>query len=92
MLSKRMLLATALVAAGAGLAPFTAGAQNYPDRPIKLVVPYAAGGGTEAIARVIAQGMTGQLGQQLVVENNGTAGGTSPRRRPPRPTPTATRC
>ena len=75
MLSKRMLLATALVAAGAGLAPFTAGAQNYPDRPIKLVVPYAAGGGTDAIARVIAQGMTAQLGQQLVVENNGTAGG-----------------
>ena len=47
----------------------------YPDRPIKLVVPYAAGGGTDAIARVIAQGMTEQLGQQLVVENNGTAGG-----------------
>ena len=49
--------------------------QTYPDRPIRLVVPYAAGGGTDAIARVIAQGMTGQLGQQLVVENNGTAGG-----------------
>ena len=75
MLSKRMLLATALVAAGAGLAPFAAAADTYPDRPIKLVVPYAAGGGTDAIARVIAQGMTGQLGQQLVVENNGTAGG-----------------
>ena len=38
-------------------------------------MPYAAGGGTDAIARVIAQGMTEQLGQQLVVENNGTAGG-----------------
>ena len=75
MLSKRMLLATALVAAGGALAPFAAGADTYPDRPIKLVVPYAAGGGTDAIARVIAQGMTGQLGQQIVVENNGTAGG-----------------
>ena len=52
-----------------------AAADTYPDRPIKLVVPYAAGGGTDAIARVIAQGMTEQLGQQLVVENNGTAGG-----------------
>lgn len=75
MLSKRMLLATALVALGAGLAPFDASADAYPDRPIRLIVPYAAGGGTDAIARVIAQGMTEQLGQQLVVENNGTAGG-----------------
>ena len=75
MLSKRMLLATALVALGAGLAPFHALADAYPDRPIRLIVPYAAGGGTDAIARVIAQGVTGQLGQQMVVENNGTAGG-----------------
>ena len=75
MLSKRMLLATALVALGAGLAPFHALADAYPDRPIRLIVPYAAGGGTDAIARVIAQGMTEQLGQQLVVDNNGTAGG-----------------
>ena len=75
MLSKRMLLATALVALGAGLAPFHASADAYPDRPIRLIVPYAAGGGTDAIARVIAQGVTGQLGQQMVVENNGTAGG-----------------
>ena len=75
MLSKRMLLATALVALGAGLAPFHASADAYPDRPIRLIVPYAAGGGTDAIARVIAQGMTEQLGQQLVVDNNGTAGG-----------------
>jgi tripartite-type tricarboxylate transporter receptor subunit TctC len=74
MLSKRMLLATALAAA-IGLAPFAADADSYPDRPIKLMVPYAAGGGTDAIARVIAQGMTAQLGQQIVVENNGTAGG-----------------
>ena len=73
MLSKRMLLATALVALGAGLAPFDASADAYPDRPIRLIVPYAAGGGTDAIARVIAQGMTEQLGQQLVVDNNGTA-------------------
>ena len=75
MLSKRLLLATALVALGAGLAPFHALADAYPDRPIRLIVPYAAGGGTDAIARVIAQGVTGQLGQQMVVENNGTAGG-----------------
>jgi tripartite-type tricarboxylate transporter receptor subunit TctC len=75
MLTKRDLLATALFAAALGLAPFAANGQAYPDRPIRLVVPYAAGGGTDAIARVIAQGMTEQLGQQLVVDNNGTAGG-----------------
>jgi tripartite-type tricarboxylate transporter receptor subunit TctC len=70
-----MLLATVLVATAAGLAPSAATADAYPDRPITLVVPYAAGGGTDAIARVIAQGVTSQLGQQVVVENNGTAGG-----------------
>ena len=75
MLSKRMLLASALVAVGAGLAPFAAKAQAFPDRPITLIVPYAAGGGTDAVARVIAQGVTDQLGQQVVVENNGTARG-----------------
>jgi tripartite-type tricarboxylate transporter receptor subunit TctC len=68
-------LATGLIAATVGLGSSTAAAQAYPDRPIRLMVPYAAGGGTDAVARVIAQGMTQQLGQQLVVENNGTAGG-----------------
>jgi tripartite-type tricarboxylate transporter receptor subunit TctC len=67
--------AAGLVATSAGLVPVAVKAQTYPDRPIRLVVPYAAGGGTDAIARVIAQGMTEQLGQQIVVENNGTAGG-----------------
>lgn len=73
MLSKRMLLATAIVAAG--MVPFASMADAFPDRPITLVVPYAAGGGTDAVARVIAQGVTDQVGQQVVVENNGTAGG-----------------
>jgi tripartite-type tricarboxylate transporter receptor subunit TctC len=67
--------AAALALMAAGLWPTSVQAQAYPDRPIRLIVPYAAGGGTDAIARVIAQGMTEQLGQQLVVENNGTAGG-----------------
>jgi tripartite-type tricarboxylate transporter receptor subunit TctC len=75
MLTKRMLLASALFAAFCGGGPFAAAQDTYPSGPIKLVVPYAAGGGTDAVARVIAQGVTGQLGQQVVVENNGTAGG-----------------
>ena len=80
--TRRTVLATTLAAIATGtaaataiLAPSAARSQPYPDRPIRLVVPYAAGGGTDAIARVIAQGMAEQLGQQLVVENNGTAGG-----------------
>jgi tripartite-type tricarboxylate transporter receptor subunit TctC len=82
---RNVLVATATLAASAGgllaatavgLAPSAAeAAGTYPDRPIRLVVPYAAGGGTDAIARAIAQGMVGPLGQQVVVENNGTAGG-----------------
>ena len=50
-------------------------AQNYPARPIKLIVPYAAGGGTDAIARLVAQAMSEKLGQTIVVENIATAGG-----------------
>lgn len=47
----------------------------FPTRPMKLLVPYAAGGGTDAIARLVAQGVGERLGQSLVVENNGSAGG-----------------
>jgi tripartite-type tricarboxylate transporter receptor subunit TctC len=56
--------------------PEIARAQDtYPTRPIRLLVPYAAGGGTDAIARLVAQGVGEKLGQSLVVENNGAAGG-----------------
>ena len=50
-------------------------AQNYPARPVKMIVPYAAGGGTDAIARVVAQTMSEKLGQTMVVENVATGGG-----------------
>jgi tripartite-type tricarboxylate transporter receptor subunit TctC len=50
-------------------------AEGYPNKTIRLLVPYAAGGGTDAIARVVAQGITEKFGQQMIVENNGTAGG-----------------
>jgi tripartite-type tricarboxylate transporter receptor subunit TctC len=53
-----------------------AGAQDYPTRPITLVVPYAAGGGNDAMARIVADHMSRRLGQQIVVENRGGAGGT----------------
>jgi tripartite-type tricarboxylate transporter receptor subunit TctC len=52
-----------------------ASAQTYPSRPVTLVVPYPPGGATDAIARIIQDAMSQSLGQQLVVENIGGAGG-----------------
>jgi tripartite-type tricarboxylate transporter receptor subunit TctC len=51
-------------------------AQDYPTRSITLVVPYAAGGGNDAMARIVADHMSRTLGQQIVIENRGGAGGT----------------
>src|SRR5215510_14849928 len=51
-------------------------AQSYPSRAITLVVPFPAGGGNDALARLVAERMSKTLGQQVVVENRGGAGGT----------------
>jgi tripartite-type tricarboxylate transporter receptor subunit TctC len=75
MISRRSLLSASLAGFVAVLLPGSTVAENFPTRPIRLIVPYAAGGGTDAIARVIADGAGAQLGQSFVVENNGTAGG-----------------
>jgi len=64
-----LLLALMLVGAPAS-------AQDYPTRPITLVVPYAAGGGNDVLARVVAEKMSKALGQQIVIENRGGAGGS----------------
>ena len=50
-------------------------AQDYPTRPIMLVVPFPAGGGNDALARAVAERMTRTLGQQVVVENRAAGGG-----------------
>jgi tripartite-type tricarboxylate transporter receptor subunit TctC len=69
---KRLVLA-AIIAASAGLAG--AAAQTYPTRPITMVVPFAAGGPTDTIARIMAEGMRATLGQNVVIENaTGAAG------------------
>lgn len=65
------LLAAALIAATGA-----AGAQSYPSRPISLVVPFAAGGPTDTVARIVAERMRLSLGQPIVIENVGGAAGT----------------
>jgi tripartite-type tricarboxylate transporter receptor subunit TctC len=57
------------------LAGSAASAQNYPNRPITLVVPFAAGGATDAIARILTDPLSHDLGQQIVIETVGGAGG-----------------
>src|SRR5437868_1641735 len=59
----------------AGVAP--ASAQDYPHRPVRIVVGFPAGGPTDIIARLVAQGLSDSLGQQFYVENVGGAGGNT---------------
>jgi putative tricarboxylic transport membrane protein len=58
------------------LLPFAAIAQTYPDRTITVVVPFSAGGPTDTVTRLVAEAMSKDLGQQIIVENVGGAGGT----------------
>jgi tripartite-type tricarboxylate transporter receptor subunit TctC len=67
----RFLVAVLFVMAGAALA------QDYPNKPIRVIVPYAAGGLPDTITRLIQPKIADALGQQLVVENRGGAGGIS---------------
>jgi tripartite-type tricarboxylate transporter receptor subunit TctC len=65
----------------------TVSAQDYPNRPITLIVPYSAGGGNDVMARVAAEKMSRTLGQQIVIENRGGAGGSIATRQGARATP-----
>ena len=73
-LNRRIL--PALAAAAMAVFATPAQAQNYPNRPVTIIVPFAAGGPTDTVARLVAEAMGRDLGQSVVVENVGGAGGT----------------
>jgi len=73
---KLTLPAAMLVAAVSTLAPPAALSQAYPVRTVRVIVPWPPGGANDVVARIVAQRMTEQLGQQVIVENRGGASGT----------------
>ena len=86
---KRLIGAVALAAVLAGIT--SAGAQVYPSRPITLIVPFPPGGSTDVIGRIMAERLRAILGQPVIIENVGGAGGSIGVGRVARARPTATR-
>jgi tripartite-type tricarboxylate transporter receptor subunit TctC len=74
-LARRTLLGAACLCVAAGALPALAQG-SYPSKPIRMIVPYAAGGSTDQLARAIQQSMSETLGQTVIVENKPGAGGT----------------
>lgn len=73
---KKLVTLFAAAAGLAGLMASGASAQTYPTRNVTIVVPFAAGGPTDTVTRLVAEAMSKDLGQQVIVENVGGAGGT----------------
>lgn len=70
------IFAAAAVAFLFGAAVVPSSAQTYPSRPVRLIVPYPPGSGTDIVARILAQKLSEQMGQQFIVENKPGAGAT----------------
>ena len=66
---------SSIVLFAAALLPAHAAAQEYPNRTIRIVVPFPPGGATDGVTRIVAQKLTDQMGRQVVTENRGGAGG-----------------
>jgi len=75
--NRRGVLLGAAIGLTLAAASWGAVAQDYPNKPITLVVPFAAGGGTDSTARVFAEALTTEIGQQVIVENRAGAGGVT---------------
>ena len=79
LLQTNTVLHSALLVLGAAASlatPLAALADGYPERPIKFVVPYPPGGGTDVVARIVQPRLQAVLGQSIVIENKGGAGGS----------------
>ncbi|MCB2000717.1 MAG: tripartite tricarboxylate transporter substrate binding protein, partial [Rhodoferax sp.] len=72
----RKALRAAALTAGLAITPLLALAQDFPQRPLTLVVPYPAGGATDTLARILSKSMAAKLGQPVIVENKAGAGTT----------------
>jgi tripartite-type tricarboxylate transporter receptor subunit TctC len=72
---RRQVLQHAILLAGAAVASTPARAQSYPNRPIRWIISFAAGGGNDIVARVMSPFLSLELGQQIIVDDRGGAGG-----------------
>jgi len=91
-IARRQLLRLGAIAAALTALSRVAGAQRYPDRPVRVVVPYGPGGPTDVITRLLAQKLSERLGKQFYVENMGGGGGNIAMGRVARWRRMATRC
>ena len=87
MMRRRDFMSLVSGAMSASFAPRPGAAQAYPTRPVTLVIPFPPGGGNDALGRMVADKMSRSLGQQVVVDNRGGAGGTIATRAVARSTP-----